>query len=250
MRRSFAVLSLLVALLVGPVQAQDDGFKWSPLKKRAPAVGDRYFQVNEDVQQIKSKIVRGKDETDENSYSSLKYRVVHEILAVEGDKISKERVAIERWAVQKEEKEPEDKSLSGKTILIEGTGDKKKITFENGSDTVSEDGKRWVDVTFGRADPMDQIEKLLPKDPVRAGGEWDLDTKKLAEEIFQGTEIDGAKSSAKGALKNVRVEDGVHVGDVEIKIALQLKQIPNAPVEWKEGGLVDLVVTVQGSLEP
>jgi len=115
---------------------------------------------------------------------------------------------------------------------------------------VSEEGKRWVESTFGSADPMHEIERLLPKEGVENGAEWPLDTKKLANEIFQGTEIDPQKSKATGTLKNVRVEDGVHLGDVEIKIALQLKHIPSAPVEWKEGGLVDLVVTIQGSLEP
>lgn len=251
MRRSLVLLALLAAApFVQSVRADDDGFKWNASKKRVPAVGDRYFQVNEDLQTIKSKIVRGKEETDENSFSSLKYRVVHEILGVEGDKISKEKVTIERWSVQKEEKEPEDKTLTGKVVLIEGASDQKKVTYENGSDGVSEDAKRWVEVTFGRADPMDQVEKLLPKEPVGNGSEWELDTKKLAEDIFQGTDIDAQKSSAKGTLKNVRVEDGVHLGDIEIRIALQLKQIPNAPVEWKEGGMVDLVVTVQGSLEP
>jgi hypothetical protein len=249
MRRSLAVLAAL-AFAISPLRAEDDGFKWTASKKRVPAQGDRYFQVNEDVQSIKSRIVRGKEETDENSFSSLKYRVVHEILGVEGDKISKERITVERWAIQKEEKEPEDKTLTGKVVLIEGVGDRKKVTFENGSDGVSEDAKRWIDVTFARSDPMDQVEKLLPKDPVGNGAEWELDTKKLAEEIFQGSDIDPQKSSAKGSLKNVRVEDGVHHGDVEVKISLQLKQIPNAPIEWKEGGLVDLVVTVQGSLEP
>ncbi len=247
MRRLVAALVLALVPLAA-ARAEDDGFKWNPQKRRTPAVGDRYFQVNEDVQSIKSKIVRGKEETDENSFSSLKYRVVHEILGVEEGKISKERVTIERWSVQKEEKEPEDKTLSGKIVIIEGV-DKKKVTYENGQDGVSEDAKRWVEVTFGRADPMDQIERLLPKDPVGNNTEWDLDTKELAENIFQGTEIDPQKSTAKGTLKNVRVEDGVHFGDVEIKIALQLKQIPNAPIEWKEGGLVDLVVTIQGSLE-
>src|SRR5581483_9591312 len=76
------------------------------------------------------------------------------------------------------------------------------------------------------------------------------DPKTLAQKIFKGTEIDSLKSSAKGVLKNVKVEDGCHVGEAEIKVAIQLKQIPDAPIEWKEGGLVDLVVTINGSLEP
>ncbi|MEZ0228543.1 MAG: hypothetical protein ACAI25_07940 [Planctomycetota bacterium] len=251
MRRSLALAVLVFASLLAvraEVRAEDDGFKWNATKRRAPAVGDRYFQVNEDIQSIKSKIVRGKEETDENSFSSLKYRVVHEILGVEKDKITKERVTVERWSVQKEEKEPEDKTLTGKIVVIEGT-DKKTVTYENGTEGVSEDAKRWVEVTFARADPMEQIEKLLPKEPVGDGSSWDLDTKELARDIFQGTEIDPQKSTAKGSLKNVRVEDGIHLGDIEIKISLQLKQIPNAPIEWKEGGLVDLVVTIQGSLE-
>jgi hypothetical protein len=246
MRRSLA----LVLVLLAPALAEDDGFKWNAVKRRVPAQGDRYFQVSDDVQSIKSKIGQGQKETDENTFSSLKYRVLHEILGVEEGKISKERITVERWAMQKDEKEPEDKSLAGKIFVIEGTGERKKVTYEGNSDGVSDDGKRWVESTFARADPMEQIEKLLPKEPVGDGAEWELDTKKIGEELFQGTEIDASKSTAKGSLKNVRVEDGVHLGDVEIKIAIQLKQIPNAPVEWKEGGLVDILVTIGGSLEP
>lgn len=252
MRRALFAFAAL-ALVAQAARAQDD-FQWDATKKRAPAVGDRYFQVNEDLQQIKSKISLGKEAPKaEDSSSSLKYRVLHEVLAVDGDKVTKERITIERWSAQKESSEPEDKSLTGKTIVVEGSGEGRKVTWENGQDGVTDDGKRWIDVTFARADPMDQIEKLLPKKPIQDGAEWDLDVKALGDEIFKGTEIDPQRSTAKGTLKNVRVEDGVHVGDIEIKIALQLKSVPNTgdrTVAWKEGGLVDLVVTVQGSLEP
>lgn len=248
--RTALAITLLLAL---PALAQEkDDFKWDAGKRRTPAVGDRWFQVDEETQSIKSKVTVGKEEPrNEDQSSVLKYRVVHEILATEGAKVTKERISVERWSLQKEPNDPEDKSLTGKVVVIDRTAGAPKVTYDGSAEGVSADAKKWVDVTLARVDPMDQVERLLPAKPIAADGEWNIDPKRLADEIFQGTEIDLEKSSAKGTLKNVHLtEDNVHEGDVEIKVALQLKQVPSAPVAWKEGGLVELVVTLQGSLEP
>jgi hypothetical protein len=248
MRRVSAFLFLVAASAAALGQ---ESWKWDPSKRHAPAVGDRWFQVDDELEESKSVVTVGKEAPrNEDAHHTLKYRVVRETLAVEGDKVTKERISIDRWSLQKSATTPEDKSLAGKAVVVEGAGEKRKLTYEGASDDLSPQAKSWAQLTLGRTDPTDELEKLYPKEPVEPDGEWTVDAAKLADEIFKGAEIDAQRSSVKGSLKNVRVENGVHVGDVEVKVALQLKKVPDAPIAWKDGGLVELTVEMKGSLEP
>jgi hypothetical protein len=247
-----ALIATLLAVHLTAGAFADNGSKiLLAASARGPAVGDRWFQVDEEIQKIRSKVTIGaQDPRNEDVSKIVKYRVVHETLAVAGKTVTKERVTIERWSALTDPKEPEDKSLSGKTVVIDRAGVRPKVVYEGGDNGVTVEAKKWVEQSLAKFDPMAQVDKIFPAAPVEPDSEWTLDTKKLADEIFKGTEIDGSKSSAKGVLKNVHEENGIKTGDIEIKILLQLKQVLDNPVEWKEGGLVDLTITVQGSLEP
>ncbi|MBI3724923.1 hypothetical protein HY251_13350, partial [bacterium] len=98
----------------------------------------------------------------------------------------------------------------------------------------------------------EDFDVLLPKEPVADGGEWTLDPKDAAQVLYTGAEIDAEKSSVKGKLTQVKVEDGAHVGRVEVKGTLTLTRIKvnGQTIDYKDGGALEIVYVVSGSLEP
>ncbi|HZV02042.1 MAG TPA: hypothetical protein VFF73_35365 [Planctomycetota bacterium] len=247
-------LVFVVALgLAVPALAQD-AWKWDPHGRRAAAVGDRFFQVEEMSQEIKSKTTSTKNGVqDEDEVAEIKFRIVHEVLAVEGTEVTKERVSIERWSYASKrggKLEEEDKSATGRAVIVEVKDGARTVTFEGDTTGLTEHAKKWAKDTLSRADQMDQVDKLFPKGPVKPDEEWTIDPTALASEMFEKAKIDAEKSKCTGKLTQVKEEDGVHTGEVAIKTAIQLKQVPGTdPIDWKEGGLVDMSVNMKGSLE-
>ena len=248
MQRSFVVLGL-VLVLAGVVKAGDDDFKWDPKKKKAPAVGDRFFTTQEDTEKAKVKIgVPGQPPQTQDQNQTIKTRLVHEVLKVADGKVVKEKITVERFLLSKGEGTDDDKSLEGKVVVVEGSGDKRSSRIVGDDESVSLEAKAWVEKSFAK-DKTEEDERIFPDKPIGADAEWTLDPKKLAEDMFPGVEIDEKESSAKGKLTNVRVEDGFHMGHLELKIKIKLKKLPGTPFEWKEGGILEMTLGGESSLE-
>lgn len=248
MQRSFVALGLIL-VLAGVAKAGDEEFKWDPKKKKAPAVGDRFFSTQEDSEKAKVKIgIPGQPAQNQDQNQVVKTRVVHEILKVADGKVTKEKITIERFVLSKGEGTDDDKSLEGKIVVVEGVGDKRSARIVGDDDAVSPEGKAWVEKTFAK-DKTEEDERIFPDKPVAQDAEWTLDVKKLAEDMFPGVEIDEKESSAKGKLTNVRVEEQVHLGHIDLKIKIKLKKLPGTPFEWKEGGVLEMTLGGEHSLE-
>jgi hypothetical protein len=252
MQRSSVALGLILVVtgvLTGVVKAGDDDFKWDPKKKKTPAVGDRFFSTQEDNEKAKVKIgVPGQPPQTQDQDQTIKTRLIHEVLKVEDGKIVKEKVTVERFLLSKGEGTDDDKSLEGRTIVVSGKGDKRKVRILGDEETLSPEAKAWAEKALAK-DKGDEDERIFPDKPIGADGEWDLEVKKLAEEMFPGVEIDAEGSSAKGKLTNVRVEDGVHMGHLDLKIKIKLKKLPGTPFEWKDGGILEMTMGGETSLE-
>jgi hypothetical protein len=254
MTRSIALALSLLVVAAPFAAAQDTGWKWDPKKKRVPAVGDRIFEEGTETTDNKLKIQGPNEEpTDKGVQFTLAYRVVRECLAIEGDKVSKERIKVERWQRKPlagaASQEPAESSLEGKTILVEGTGAKKVWKIEKDAEKVTDTARLWIEKDLvkkenGKADAV-----LDPKEPLAPDSEWTIDPKAVAKDMFGFGEIDPALSSAKGKLSNVRVENGAHVGTVELKLTLALKQFPASPLAWKEGGVLEVTISGENVLD-
>ena len=245
---TFALLAS--ALLSGPALADD--WKWDPKAHRQPPkVGRRTF--DDYVETTSNKVTvqaNGQVVQDQQESVTVAVRVIREILAVEGESASQQRFTIEKWSLKLGDA-PEDKSLEGKTVLVEGVGEARKATIEGTPEPqVSDAARQWIEKEItSKGDEKDKKDEVFdPKEPVAPDGEWTIDAAALAQELFQA-EIDPAKSSAKGKLTNVRTEEGRRVGKVTVDCAVQLKAVPGAPIEWSEGGLVKVLVDMEGCLE-
>jgi hypothetical protein len=248
MQRSFVALGLIL-VLAGVAKAGDDDFKWDPKKKKTPAVGDRFFSTQEDNEKAKVKIgVPGQPPQTQDQNQTIKTRLVHEVLKVADGKVVKEKITIERFLLSKGEGTDDDKSLEGKIVVVEGKGGKRAARIIGDDETISPEAHAWVEKALAK-DQSEEDEQFYPDKPIGADGEWELEAKKLAEALFPGVEIDAEGSSAKGKLTNVRVEDGVHMGHVELKLKIKLKKLPGTPFEWKEGGVLEMTMLGDTSLD-
>lgn len=250
MKRAFAVLAVLTIIGAAAATAQDK-FTWDPKKKRTPKAGTRYFSEEEQTQKAKVKItIPGQPEPqNQNQASKMTFRAVHDIQAVEGDKVTKETVTFEKWQGGAEG-EDDDKSLEGKVVHVEVKEGKKTYKVDGGEDGLSEAAKAFLQKSFSKEKDEDEMDKFLPKEPISDGGEWNIDPKAFSEALLEGLDVDEKESSAKGKLTNVRVEDGVHFGTLEITIKMKLKKVPGTPLEWTEGGNFDLTMKGEACLEP
>jgi hypothetical protein len=246
-------VAVLILALAAPALAQEKEWKWDPHGRPVPAVGDRYFQVESTSTHYKYRITSAKNGTqDVEETAEIKFRIVHEVLAVQGSVVTKERIAIERWSSleKRGDKVEEDKSATGHSVILEVKDGARTITFEGDTTGLTGPARKWATENLGRADQMDQMDKLFPKDPVKPDTEWTPDSAAVAADMFPEAKIDAEKSKCSGKLTQVKEENGAHTGQVDLKTAIQLKQVPGKdPVDWKEGGLLDMTVTMKGSLE-
>ena len=143
----------------------------------------------------------------------------------------------------------EDSSLEGKTILAEGIGEKKTWKIEKDEASVSDRAKVWIEKDLVKKEKEGKTDVLDPTAPVAPDTEWAIDVKGVAKDMFDGVEIDEARSSAKGKLSNVRVENGLHVGKIELTVKLALKQFPGSPIPWKEGGVLEVTLGGENVLD-
>ena len=251
MRRASLAAGLMIfaGVALRAPAALGDGWKWNPADVRAPAVGDRSFTdfTEKQKQKIKMLTPDGKEDKDETATVSVRY--VDEILAVEKSKVTKRRVTYERWSrvVGGET----DKSLEGKTVLVTGEGEERTVAIEKDEAIVSDGAKSWLESEWhGQKDQSETDHLLFPKEPIADGGEWKLDAKAVAKELFDGAEIDEKASKVAGKLTGVTVENEVHSGKLELSCTLKLTAFPGTSVPFIEGGTVEVKVVDTRSLEP
>jgi hypothetical protein len=254
-RRTLVALSLALAVAAVARTACADDFKWDPKVKKAPPVpgykevadATEYHKVNVKVTQGEQVVQNVKDE------ATTTYKFTREIVKVDDKKKVTESVfKIEKWKIDKKGEDP-DTSLEGHTVRVTGTGEAKTFKVEDDKDDkVSDGAKQWIENELakkkkgGDDDEEDEhMKALFPSEPVGDGAEWKPDLAAVTKALGT-TDYDPEKSSAKGSLTKVRVENGVHVGHIEIQVSLAVKQ---PGVTWKEGGVMEMTISLDSSLE-
>jgi hypothetical protein len=99
-------------------------------------------------------------------------------------------------------------------------------------------------------DPL--MDAVLPAQPVSTGDEWQIDPVKLALalELHALSPIVPERSKIVGKLSNVRLEEDIHVGVVEIAGTIALQAFPKTALRWTQGGIFRAKLTMEGPLEP
>ncbi len=259
MTRSLVALALALAF-VAAARAQDT-FKWDPKAKHKPAVGYKHFtEATENEKQsvrvtLEKQTLNKKDED-----VKTVFRFTSEVLEVDGDDVTKESVKVEKWSRTEAEGDA-DTSLEGKTIVVKGKRPEKTWECKE-KDSLSEAATAWVEKELAKKrqkkgdddegekkdeEQSDPLKKFaFPEKPIGDGEEWTRDPVKLAQAMFgDEMQIEKEKSSVKGKLTNVHVEDGVHFGHIELKIVLAIAKSE----KLSEGGTVDLDAQADGTLE-
>jgi hypothetical protein len=248
-RRSVLPL-LLVLVLSSSARAQEKDWKWDPAKKPTAVAGARHTSEAEDVE--KSGFVRTLAKTGDTVEKQanevvVAHRYVREVLEAENGVPKKQRITFEKWK-RTTNNGPADTSLEGKSLILKGA-DPASWEPEDPKAALSPDARRWFNDEVAHRKGIFEDEKgksILPEKPVAPGAEWTRDPVAVARALFgEGVEVEAAKSSVKGKVADVKVQDGVHIGRVEVKVVLALK--PNARVSDVR---VDVSITLEGSLEP
>ncbi len=247
------VITLVAVTLLftapGAFAQEKPDFRWDPKKEPVDEVGDKYF-IEEDLTDfVKSKVeAPGREPQVQDQETVRRFRAVHEVLAAEGGKATRKRVVVERWEVTPKGG-PADRTLAGKTIVVEGPPAARKATVDGGEAGLSRAAKEWIQKEL-IIDRPGVKEAMNPKAPVADGEEWPIDPAVVVEQMFKGAEIDPAKSSGKARLSQVQEKDGVHRGHVDVSIAIQLLKLPGTPLAWKEGGLLEVTFGGEVQLDP
>jgi len=248
--RRLVALALLVAF-AGAARAQDkkDDFKWDPKKKAKPVEGYKAFDEGTDSmkQHVKAKL-NGQALPDQKKESTTTFRVLEEVVKVTDGKKTEVKFKVEKW--KQSEGEEDDTCLEGKTVVVKGTGADTKWELKEKDVELSDGAKAWIDKELAKKDEEDKeaFDKAgFPQKPIGDGETWDGDAKAFAELLFKDKfEIDPEKSSLKGTLSGVHVEDGIHCGKIELKAKFAIKKSD----QLTEGGTIELTITADGSLEP
>lgn len=253
MSRSLVALALAV-LFPAPLAAQEKDWKWDHQKKWKPTVGYKAFkEADEDAKQsvlvtLNKKTVQ-KNDTDEKTT----YRFTSEVLKVEGDDATEVRYKIEKWNRSDIDGEPDD-SLAGKTIVVKGKRTARTWECTDKDAELSDAAKKWIGSQLAKSKKTDdekssddQLDELgFPEKPIADGDEWKRDPAPLAKAFFgEDMEIAPDKSSLTGKLTNVRVEDGIHWGHIELKIVLEVAK----GEKFSEGGHIEMTLSAESSLE-
>lgn len=251
MTRALLPLALLLALApLARGEDTDKDWKWDPQSqpKAKAVVGERWFW---DVDEGTKQKISADQKVVQDQARKTVYSFKGETLKVENDKAVENRFTIEKWSISSGKGEP-DTCLEGKTILVTNIGPETSWECTEKDAKLSPEAKAWIGAKLAKKtkpgqDDDDQGKKaFFPEKPIGDGEEWTRDPAAVAKLVLgDKLEIEGDKSSFKGKLTNVRVEDGVHVGHLELKLSLKVK----ANAQFSEGGTLVLDFVVDGSLE-
>jgi len=247
---TLALIFVAAPLLARAAKADD--WKFDPKKKRKHAVGDKTEEQLTQQRKIKVKITAQQQIPGTDQDQRLTLKVVKEVLAVseDGSKITKSKLKVVKFELKEGKDGEADTSLEGKTITIERDGDSNsaKIDDETG---VSDQAKRWVETELAKGDKDNEKmdDAIFPKEPIAPDTEWKADPNKVSKALFDGAECDKEASSATGKLSSVRVDGGLHWGLLEITMKLKLKKFPQSDMDWKDGGVLEMVMSGDGALD-
>jgi hypothetical protein len=243
--RKLVALALLVAF-AGIARAED--FKWDPKKKAKPVEGAKSFAESSDSDKQSVRVtIGGKVAQKQDKETKTSFRALTEVVKVTDGKRTEAKVKLEKW--KQTTGDEEDSCLEGKTIIIKGTGADTTWELKEKDVEVSDGATKWIEKELAKKEKPDEdaLDKAAyPQKPIGDGDEWDGDAKAFAEALFKGQlEVDGEKSTFKGKLTNVHVEDGVHFGHVELKATFAMKKSD----QFSEGGTITMTVVSDMSLE-
>jgi hypothetical protein len=244
--RRFLGAGVVLGLFVVAGAAQDGPVT---IKIRKGEVGDIVKQTKNDSFGMKLSITMAGQTQDKTEARTIKMTFTDEVLEKAAG--SKKPTKTKRTIISAEATEdgkPKDIGLAGKNIIIEKKDKKTTYTFDDGT-KLSEDQLKFLDANQkdDGKDKPDFDELMVPKDPVKVGESWKINTADLAKGFDDNFEIDAAKSKATGTLTKVYDKDGRKYGVLDIKLDLAVSKLGEGAmaIPLKDGSKMQ----VEGSLD-
>ncbi len=244
------------ALLVLGGVARADGFAWDPGARAPRRIGARFFEEIEKRESEAAVFSNADPQLSQERVDSVeKIRLLHEIAQATSEAVTEDRIHVEQWSRARTGSSA-DESLEGDVVVVQGADSSRTFTVE-GDRPASPSAKVWLQTNAAKRakrDPgLDELDWpfILPHESVTEGGEWSLDPEALAREVLgRRARIDPARSHGKGKLVTVQLNGGVHMGHVEVDVALALETLGGTKVSWTSGGIMQLHYVLEISLEP
>jgi hypothetical protein len=242
MRHALPVV--VAAALVSAAVAQDKPEVEIKLDRRLHA-GDK-LKVTEDTDESNKIAVKepdGKQSAEEHQEQrSLEYE--REVIAIERNTVvTKERRTFSKFRIKRGKEE--DKSLEGKTIIIQRGGTNEALVEDGASP-----GSLALD--YMASEKEREVEQELPDNPfappakLAQGATWKFDLKKFIAGLgspLAEASYDHKASSGEGKLEKVFDRDGARTAEMSVGVKLKCRGFGGA--DFVEGGILE----VKGSFE-
>lgn len=246
MQRFIALLA--AGLFAAGALAADDAII---LKVKQPGPGDVVKESKSEKSTNKLTFsAMGKDQAFE-MITTTKFVYTEEVIErpAGAKKPTKLKRTYETASVTKDGKE-DHVDLAGKTVLIEKTGTKYSMTIDG--TPVKGLAAEILGREFGKESQLTE-EDLLPKEPVKVGGTWKVDSAKVAKDLSANGQMtaDPEKSSVTGKLLKVYDKDGHKFGVMEIKMELVITKggQPGQEIEMKAGSTLKVTGTIDACID-
>jgi hypothetical protein len=243
-----------IALVVGANLAlrsrPRSGYTWDPADEKS-TVGQRWseefeIEARDTFSSQERAFLRRRSKRVASEVTKVQARLVHEVLEVSPKgQATLRRLTFERWEQQSDGRV--DRSLAGRSVLLQRKDGKDTATVEGDTKGLSEDALDWVE---SLSDDMPDEHPWLPSYKIRDGDTWKLDPAKLARGFYEGESVDLSRTSGRGKLVSVREEGGRHIGRLEVQASVQLEEMAGTDVPFERGGCAEITISGELTLEP
>lgn len=211
--------ALLTLLFAGtPLLAQD----YIVRVKRYPDAGRSAVCSDVETRKstVKQTVADGKSQ--EQKTDGAKEETYTETVLEKGDKSPRKYRRAYDKAILTVAGKSYSRSYQGKTVLFEQQKDGRFAVKLQGSGELHPfDQQELPGLAAERADDMDDV--ILPKEPLKVGGKWQIDPRGLVRAYARAGELDVTRSSGEGVLLRVETKDGRPVGTLEVTLRLAVK---------------------------
>jgi hypothetical protein len=247
-------LAALVALLWGPVTAQDGESYTIKLKKPAAGQITTVDSVEQSLEQVKVADNNGNIQQEKDEKKGHDYVYKQTILEVKGDKGTRLKREYQK-ATATEDGKPKKLSYDGKTVLIEKKGDKYTFRIEGGGEITDDDAKE-LDKEFnkkGNINETEMVKLMLPPGPIKVGQTWKVDPKVIAKMLQEEAmmELNAEKTTGTGKLLKAYRKDRRQFGVLSIKMNIVPKSVTKdgMTIAFQPNSKVVLDMTVDGCID-
>lgn len=215
-------------------------------------VGDVVTRAETEKESQSQKVTMGEQTLQEGSNvveTSFEAVMTVQEVNAEGD-FTKALVYFKSW--KRASAKDADESLTGAHVEVTGAKAARTAKVVTPDHTISPDAAQWLDNELGKgaADRDDKGNEMFnPGKPVAVGETWHPDIAKVRETFGSDGKLKFVEDKCTAAITLVSVEDKVATFKVEFDLQTAPLETPGGKLEWSEGGMFVIRMTVKKALD-